>query len=310
MLTNKLFEAELSRLLPGFQEQSFLLAVSGGADSMVLLHLFKVAGLKFEVAHLNYKLRNEDSDLDQKVVQDFCSKNKIELHLYPVSEKDQKPENSIQLWARNLRYKVFRKIQQERDLEFLATAHHLNDELETFLINLSRGSGIKGLSGIPSSENKVIRPLLHFSKAEIYDFAEENGIEFREDLSNQKNDYLRNGFRNQVVAQIQKVSPNFLNGFKDSIHYLSEANDFIQHEIEKVLQEIAIKNNDGKITLNRKELLSKPDFILKEIIRKFGFSGGEIEKVISAENGKFFRSKTHELHISREEILCVERKIK
>lgn len=310
MLTSKLFATIPFQLLPDFQEQTFLLAVSGGADSMVLLHLFNSLGLKFEVAHINYRLRNEDSDLDQRLVENYCLKHNIEFHLYRVSEKDQKPENSIQLWARNLRYDFFRKIQKDRNLEFLVTAHHLNDELETFLINLSRGSGIKGLSGIPSNENKIMRPLLHFSKAEIYAFAEKNGIEFREDLSNQKNDYLRNGFRNQVIPQIQDISPNFLNGFRDSIHYLSEANDFIQNEIEKALQEIVLKNNGEETTLNRKEMLSKPAFIIKEIIRRFGFSGDEIEKVISGENGKLFRSKTHELHILREEILCVKRKIK
>ena len=268
-----------------------------------------VSKKQYDALNLNYNQCITNIGERQREIQDLKATN-AGLTSENTLLKDQKPENSIQLWARNLRYDFFRKIQKDRNLEFLVTAHHLNDELETFLINLSRGSGIKGLSGIPSNENKIMRPLLHFSKAEIYAFAEKNGIEFREDLSNQKNDYLRNGFRNQVIPQIQDISPNFLNGFRDSIHYLSEANDFIQNEIEKALQEIVLKNNGEETTLNRKEMLSKPAFIIKEIIRRFGFSGDEIEKVISGENGKLFRSKTHELHILREEILCVKRKIK
>ncbi|WP_442905816.1 tRNA lysidine(34) synthetase TilS, partial [Kaistella sp.] len=171
MLTQKNFEAALRNLHRNNTWSTYLLAVSGGADSMVLLHLFKKLGLHFEVAHVNYKLRGKDSEDDRETVEDFCLENNIAFHLYEVSEKDNQPENSIQNWARNLRYTFFRKIQEERKLQHLVTAHHLNDQLETFLINLSKASGIKGLSGIPAKENQILRPLLQFSKDEIYAFA-------------------------------------------------------------------------------------------------------------------------------------------
>jgi len=205
------FQNALEQLQSDSHQKTYLLAVSGGVDSMVLADMFQVLGFRFEVAHINYHLRNEDSELDQKLVSDFCEKYQIPFHLYEVSENDEKPENSIQNWARELRYRFFREIQQKENLDFLVTAHHLNDQLETFIINLSKASGIRGLSGIPKNENRIIRPLLDFSKDEIYDFAKQNQIEFREDKSNQKTDYLRNKIRHNIVPELEKINPDFLN---------------------------------------------------------------------------------------------------
>jgi len=198
------FKENLEVLGEDIFSKKFLLAVSGGADSMVLSHLFRFfdssqngKGLEFQVAHVNYHFRGEDSNLDQKIVEDFCKKNDIKFHLKDVSEEEKTQMKSLQNWARELRYDFFFKILEQENLDYIVTAHHLNDELETFFINLSRGSGIKGLSGIPKNENSILRPLLKFTKAEIYAFAEENHIDFREDKSNEKNDYLRNKIRNR-----------------------------------------------------------------------------------------------------------------
>lgn len=307
MLDQSTFEAALSSLLKNFDDQKFLLAVSGGADSMVLLKLFHQSGLEIQVAHINYHLRGEDSVEDQKTVEKFCRLNNIKLHIYEVSPEE-KPENSVQIWARKIRYDFFFKILKEEKLDFVVTAHHLNDELETFFINLSRGSGIKGLSGIPKSENKILRPLLNFTKEEIYHFAEENNVEFREDKSNQKNDYLRNKIRNNLTPKILEIFPDFLSQFGKSIDHLRSVNDFYQRQIEASFQEILISENEDGFTLDKTKLLSQPKEIIIEIIRKLGFSGEEIEKVISAENGKFFRSNTHEIKVLRSEITCFLRK--
>ncbi|WP_308004042.1 tRNA lysidine(34) synthetase TilS, partial [uncultured Chryseobacterium sp.] len=206
MLNVDNFQNQLKNIVDSPENRSYLLAVSGGADSMVLAHCFNDLGIHFQIAHINYKLRGEDSDLDQKTVADFCERNHIKFHLYKVSEKDQKPEHSIQLWARKLRYEFFRNIQREENLEFLVTAHHLNDQLETFIINLSKAAGINGLSGIPANDNHILRPLLNFTKKEIYEFAEENNIEYREDLSNKKSDYLRNKIRNEIVPKLLETN--------------------------------------------------------------------------------------------------------
>ncbi len=306
MLSQKKFEKAFSSLEPDFRDKKYLLAVSGGADSMVLAYLFKVSGLKFDVALINYRLRGEDSDLDEKLVKNFCENHQIKLHLYQVSENDQKPEGSIQLWARNLRYDYFFKVLEEKNLDFIVTAHHLNDDLETFLINLSRGSGIKGLSGIPANENQILRPFLSFSKEEIYDFAKENNIEFREDLSNQKNDYLRNKIRNEIVPELKQINDNFLENFGKSLNYLYQTKIFVEEKISEIETKI-IRVNDDNLVINKILFDKESDFVKTEILRKLGFIGIEIEKIINAENGKFFRSKTHEISIGRNEILCQKR---
>jgi len=287
--------------------KKFLLAVSGGADSAVLSHLFRVSGFEFQIAHVNYHFRGEDSNLDQKVVEDFCKKNIIKFHLKDVSEEEKSQMKSLQNWAREIRYNFFFNLLEKENLDFIVTAHHLNDELETFIINLSRGSGIKGLSGIPKNENRILRPFLTFSKSEIYAFAEENNIDFREDKSNQKDDYLRNKIRNQIVPKMVEVFPNFLEQFGESIGYLATVNQFFQEEIQKTFDEIFIDGNESDFTLNKEILFQKHKTIIIEIIRKLGFTGIEIEKIMSAENGKFFRSSTHEITIKRKEIFCKKR---
>lgn len=303
MLDYLSFKNQLKNLIESPENHSYLLAVSGGADSMVLASLFHDSGCKFQVAHINYKLRGEDSDLDQKVVQDFCMKNHIPFHLYEVSEKDNKPENSIQLWARELRYNFFKKIQEEENLEFLVTAHHLNDQLETFIINLSKASGIIGLSGIPSNNNNILRPLLPFSKEEIYEFAKENNVEFREDLSNKKSDYLRNKIRNEIVPKLLETNEHFLENFKKSSSYLNQTKDFVQNQIKEIENKLSVFNKDHKI-LSKEKLNQESDFVKFEILKKYGFNQEEeISKIFKAENGSAFFSKDYQLKIDRNELI-------
>ncbi|WP_284463423.1 tRNA lysidine(34) synthetase TilS [Chryseobacterium sp.] len=314
MLKKLSFKSQLENLVHNPENHTYLLAVSGGADSMVLASLFQdlmdnTQGKEhsFQIAHINYKLRGKDSDLDQKVVQDFCEKNHIKFHLYEVSEKDQKPENSIQLWARELRYTFFKEIQQKEKLEFLVTAHHLNDQLETFIINLSKAAGIKGLSGIPSNANCILRPLLSFSKKEIYQFAEQNNIEFREDLSNKKSDYLRNKIRNEIVPKLQETNDHFLENFKKSSFYLNQANGFVQNQIQEIENKLMVFNQEHKI-LSKEKLDQESDFVKFEILKKYGFNQEEeIPKIFKAENNSSFFSKEYQLIVNRNELIFIDR---
>ncbi|MCW1964580.1 tRNA lysidine(34) synthetase TilS [Chryseobacterium viscerum] len=314
MLEKSSFISQLKNLVHEPENHTYLLAVSGGADSMVLASLFRDLGheikgskFQFQVAHINYKLRGNDSDLDQKTVQDFCEKNHIKFHLYEVSEKDRKPENSIQLWARELRYTFFKEIQEKEKLEFLVTAHHLNDQLETFIINLSKASGINGLSGIPSNDNDILRPLLNFSKKEIYQFAEENTIEFREDLSNKKNDYLRNRIRNEIVPVLMDTNDNFLENFRKSSLYLNQTKDFVRKQIQEIENRLTVFNPDYKI-LSKEKLYQESDFVKFEILKKYGFNQEEeIPKIFKAENNSSFFSEKYQLIVNRDELIFIDR---
>ena len=303
MLNTTTFQQSLQRLNDDYQKVTFLVAVSGGADSMVLLNLFKLSDLQFQVAHINYGLRGSNSDKDQKLVEKVCEKNEIPFHLYKVSEKDNQPENSIQTWARELRYHFFRKIQQKENLDLIATAHHLNDQLETFIINLSKASGIKGLSGIPANENGISRPLLSFSKDDIYQYAKEHHIEFREDLSNQKNDYLRNRIRNEIVPKLMEVNENFLENFGKSVSYLNQTKNFVDEKVSEIEKKLII-NKEGISIINKKLFLNQTDFIQFEVLRKFGFKElQEIRKIKKAETGKKFISEEYHLTVDRETLI-------
>lgn len=298
-----LFKTKLKELLPNYNKHQFLLAVSGGADSMVLAHLMTQIDAKIEIAHINYKLRSEDSDKDAELVQEFCEKHYIPFHCYIVSEKDEKPSGSIQLWARELRYQFFRDIMKNRSLSHLVTAHHLNDQLETFVINLSRGSGIKGLAGIPNNENEILRPLLDFSKEEIYHFAEAHSVAFREDKSNQKQDYLRNKIRHSVVPKLEEINPDFLDNFRKSIDFLSKAKFFINQQIEDKIKEISI-STECETIIDRHALEKESSFIQFEILNRFGFSNKmEISKMFTAETGKSFYSNGYQCLINREQFI-------
>ena len=304
MLSLLKFQNVLEQLQPQSQQKTYLLAVSGGVDSMVLADLFQVSGLKFQVAHINYHLRNEDSNLDQKLVSDFCERYQIPFHLYEVSAEDQKPENSIQNWARELRYQFFRKIQKEQNLEYLVTAHHLNDQLETFIINLSKASGIKGLSGIPANDNNIIRPLLNFSKEEIYEFAEENNVEFREDKSNQKTDYLRNKVRHNVVPELEKINDDFLQNFSKSMEILNQTKDVLNDLINEKITGFKTNIETGQTIIDKEKFSKESDLILFEILKRFGFNDEkEMQKIFTTQTGSSFFNSEYQLTINSNELI-------
>lgn len=296
----------LQKLVQSPQSQNYLLAVSGGADSMVLAYLFKKYNLNFQIAHINYHLRGEQSNLDQKVVEDFCEKNNVKFHLYEITEKDNQPENSIQLWAREIRYRFFRNIQEQEKIKYLVTAHHLNDQIETFIINLSKASGIKGLSGIPVNDNFLLRPFLDITKEDIYKYAKEHNIEYREDLSNKKTDYLRNKIRHNIVPQLVEINDLFLENFKRSISYINQAKDFIELQIEEIEQKLILSSAEN-IIFDKDKFAVQSDFVKFEILKKYGFTQeAEIEKIFLAQTGSFFISKNFKLLVNRDQLILSE----
>lgn len=306
MLSLKSVQSKIKSIISEYENQKYLLAVSGGADSMTLAHIFKDLHLNFEIAHINYKLRGEDSELDKSVVENFCKNFNINFNLYEISSKDQKPKSSIQVWARELRYKYFQTLQKKKNIDFIVTAHHLNDQLETFIINLSKASGLKGLSGIPIKENKILRPFLDFTKEEIYAYAEENNIEFREDLSNQKNDYLRNRIRNEITPKLLETNENFLENFRKSLDFLHQSKNFIVEKIVETEEKLTIFNPEHKI-LSKKKLAQESEFVQFEILKKYGFNKlEEIAKIFTAENGSYFLSSHFQLIINRNELILNE----
>lgn len=304
VITVAQFQQQIELDFPNFSECRFLLAVSGGADSMVLAHLFNSLQISFGIAHVNYHLRDEDSNLDEELVKNFAELNQIPFFRYSVTEKDEKPEGSIQIWARDLRYAFFEKIQKEHDFDILVTAHHLDDQLETFLINLGRGSGIKGLTGIPSNE-KVYRPLSKFSKQEIYDFAEVEKIDFREDYTNKKDDYLRNKLRNQIIPNLKETNSQFLENFETSISHLQSVEKFAQEQVDLFFK-TEFSKIENRFEVEKSKLEAANSYLQYEILKKFGFKNPEEnQKLFTSETGKYFQSKSHKVFINRDHLLFI-----
>ena len=221
--------------LSGHPNINLLLAHSGGVDSSVLANLLLSKKIRFSVAHCNFKLRNKDSDADEKFVMGWCNKHNIPFFTKCFDIKFYKKENkqSTQIAARNLRYEWFKELRKTHGFTFLLTAHNLNDQFETFLINATRGTGISGLLGIKDTE-WLKRPLKNISKSDIIAYANSNQIRWREDASNRTDAYLRNQFRHHLIEPWLEINPNSLTNFKTTLNYLNEADLFLQNKLENL----------------------------------------------------------------------------
>lgn len=183
-----------------------LVACSGGSDSMVLIDILLKLNFKIAIAHCNFQLRGNESIEDEKFIQHFAKLNNIPFYVIHFDTKNYKQNNAVstQMAARTLRYEWFEKIRKENNYHSIATAHHLDDQLETILLNITKGTGVKGLTGMLPKTGFVIRPLLEITKQQVLDYVTENNIAYREDSSNASDDYQRNLLRHQVVPQLQK----------------------------------------------------------------------------------------------------------
>lgn len=291
------------------QQTLYLLAVSGGVDSMVLLHAFQQLKKNILVAHCNFQLRGDESDGDEAFVLDYCKSAGINAYVKHFDTQSYAAAHklSIQVAARNLRYHWFRELSQETNSNWVVTAHQADDQLETFLINLSRGSGIAGLSGIPEKSGNLLRPLLSFSRNQLLQYAKEQSLEFREDSSNRKTDYLRNKIRHQLVPVIRDVLPALDSSFHEAISILKEQQDYLQYHLQAEIASI----KDLYDTYHVYHLCNLKDFtflhlILHEILHPLGFSKDVVNKseklIISGKTGHF-KVDSMILYIERNEMI-------
>ncbi|MDR1130193.1 MAG: tRNA lysidine(34) synthetase TilS [Prevotellaceae bacterium] len=282
------------------------MAVSGGIDSMVMAHLFVNSAYRCAIAHCNFTLRGDESDSDEDLVKLFAESNNIAFYSIRFETDKYAAENKIstQLAARELRYKWFEELREKHGFAKIAVAHNSDDNLETFFINLSRGAGLKGLTGIPENTDTIIRPLLDFSRGEIEEYAVNNNIRFREDSSNLSNKYLRNKLRHLALPVLDDISPSFREKASESIDYLNKANKFIEMETEIFLKRKSFtKGNDIYIPLSEIRQFHSGEIRLFYILKTFGFRGDTIANICDcADNaacGKQFFSSTHCLLIDR-----------
>lgn len=293
--------------------KKLLLAVSGGLDSMVLTHLFQQLNYEFALAHCNFQLRGLESFEDQKFVQNYANENNIKVFITQFDTeafaKDYKL--STQVAARELRYNWFYELLEDKNFDYLLTAHHADDNLETFLINLSRGTGIDGLLGIPAENDQVIRPLLPFSRDEIATYAQENNISWREDSSNASDKYLRNKIRHDLIPVLKDLNPNFLTAFQKTQNYLQEAKVMIEDASIMVYQQVAQEIGD-EIHYDLKQLTRLPNYksYLYQWLREFGFTAwDDIYDLVGAQTGKMVFAHEFRLIKNRDFLILSSNKL-
>ena len=284
------FLSHINENFPFLNGKKLLLATSGGLDSMVMVDLFHKLNYSIAIAHCNFQLRGVESFEDQAFVQNYSEVNKIESFVtqFDTEAFAEDYKLSTQVAARELRYSWFYELSETENFDYILTAHHADDNLETFLINFVRGTGLDGLTGIPAHNDIVIRPLLIFSRQEIEYYAKENNIEWREDSSNASDKYLRNKIRHNLVPILKELNPDFLSSFQKTQKYLQESKMMADDASIMIYQQVAEeKGEDIHFDLNQLKKLPNFKSYLYQWLKEFGFSAwDDIYDLVESQSGK------------------------
>ncbi|HEY1040297.1 MAG TPA: tRNA lysidine(34) synthetase TilS [Bacteroidia bacterium] len=300
------FKKNIAKKILFAKTDKLLLGVSGGKDSMALAHLLINSGYNFVVAHCNFQLRGEEADKDEQFVREFFEVKGLKVLTMKFQTKQYAEQNkcSIQMAARELRYNWFNELKENETCNFIVTAHHANDNIETFFINLLRGSGLNGLKGIPEKTTEVVRPLLYATREEIDEYIKQEHIPFREDSSNTEEKYLRNKIRKQIIPVLKEINPSLEQTMNAEMQILKQSHDLLSEVIAENLANFVIESeHETRIELKDIILLSYRNLLIYEAIRKFGFAMESIEQISGSidnkQPGKQFYSSSHCLVIDR-----------
>lgn len=301
--TNSIIEAFLA-----FSEQhqlfstkdQILVATSGGLDSMVLTHLFLAVDQPIALAHVNFRLRGEESEKDEAFIRAFAEQHQLELRVHHADTTAfaEVNQQSIQMAARQIRYDWFEALRQAYGYDAIATAHHLNDSMETVLYNWTKGTSIKGLTGIPVRNGQIIRPLLFASRAELETFALAQNIEYRSDASNFETKYARNQIRLEVIPRLKDINQSLEKTFQTTQQYLQDTQALFEWAVHTWRQSVVEEHSDHWIIkTNVLENAPTPSTLLFEWLAPFGFNSDQIKQLwnIHHQSGRIFLSATHQI---------------
>ncbi|MFL1011435.1 tRNA lysidine(34) synthetase TilS [Flavisericum labens] len=301
-------QSHINNRMPFLKESRLLIAVSGGIDSVVLTHLCYKLNLNIAVAHCNFSLRGKESDTDENFVEELAEDLNLEVFVQRFDTKAyaQTHKRSIQMAARDLRYDWFEELAQQLKFNYILTAHHADDNLETFLINFTRGTGLEGLTGIPEVNGKFARPLLPFSSDDIENYAKTHKITWRDDSSNKSVKYLRNKLRHEVVPVLKEINPSLLQSFQTTLNNLKDSSVIINESIEAFLCKSAekINENETRFKISEFKKLEHPKAYLFEIFKNYGFTEwDDVANLLNAQPGKQLLSSNYRLIKDREYLL-------
>lgn len=286
-----------------------LVAVSGGVDSVILCHLCKAGGFDFGVAHCNFQLRGEDSNRDEAFVRDWCKQLNVPFHVINFATKAyaEKHKLSTQVAARNLRYEWFEQVRVEQGYDFILTAHHADDNIETVLMNFFRGTGINGLTGMQPVHQQIRRPLLFAKRSELETYLKQHELSFVQDESNLHDDYTRNYFRNTVLPMIAKTYPEVQQNLLQNISRFKEVDILYQQELSRITRKLLVQKGDEwyiPVLLLQKTPAMKT--ILLELIKPYGFKATQLNEVVQlldSDSGKYILSSSHRILKDRKHLV-------
>jgi tRNA(Ile)-lysidine synthase len=294
--------------------ERILLAVSGGLDSVVMAHLFAETDYDCAIAHCNFQLRGEDSYADEAFVRSLAELLEMPVYVerFDVEREMEEKGVSLQMAARDLRYEWFTSLALRYSFNAIATAHNLNDSVETFFLNLARGTGIRGLTGIPDRNENVIRPILFAARKEIEAYAQSRNLSYREDSSNRETKYQRNKIRHDVIPALEQINPAFIHTMASNMERLVEIREMVEKSVDTVREEI-FQRISGKIRIHTGQLvkLDPVSTWMYELFAPFGFTRHQckdIEQLLQSGSGKRFLSPSHQLFKDRDQLILVESK--
>ena len=291
------------------KSSKLLLAVSGGIDSVVLAELSYKYGYQFIIAHCNFQLRGKESERDEAFVKELGKKYSAEVLVKRFETESYAAENkiSIQVAARELRYKWFNELIENGTANWIVTAHHLDDNIETVLMNFFKGTGLSGLRGMLPKAGKIVRPLLFARKEELLDFAKQNSLSWVEDSSNQSDKYSRNYLRHQLIPVIEKIYPSAIENLSDNIKRFTELEKFHKESVQLQLKKIIeIKNKEIHIPILKLKKSVSVRTLLYELITQYGFASHRVDEVVhllESETGKYLLSTSHRILKNRNWII-------
>ena len=303
----KTFKNHINNKLSFLKNKKLILTISGGIDSVVLAYLCHDLGLNIALAHCNFNLRGDESDADEAFLVKLADDLDVEIFIesFDTNQYAEDSKLSIQMAARELRYRWFQELVDLLHFDYVLTAHHADDNLETFLINLSRGTGIEGLTGIPEINDYIVRPLLPFSRNEITAYAKANHIKWREDSSNSSTKYLRNKLRHDVIPVLKEINPQWLQNFNTTQNHLHDSKVLIDDYMTQVYKDVVVFEGEI-IKFNVSKLLKYPNPkpYIYELLKPYKFTAwDDIYNLLGAQSGKQVFSETHRLLKDREYLI-------
>ena len=304
------FKKHVEQHFPFLENKRLLIAISGGIDSVVLTHLAHQLGFDFSLCHCNFQLRGPESDKDESFVKKLGEELNVKVFTtsFQTEKYAEEKKLSIQVAARELRYTWFYELIEKHNYNYVLTAHNSNDNLETFLINLTRGTGLEGLTGIPPINHKSIRPLLKFSRDDIQLFAIKNEITWREDRSNANIKYVRNKVRHKIVPILQEINPHLLETFQKTLEHLNESQSIVNDTVEEITNDLlSVEGDVIKIHLQKLNELKNKKGYLYQVLKPYGFTEwNDVLDLITAQSGKQVFSKTHRLLKNRNSLILTD----